>query len=81
MLFDFLNEYYTIYINDIFIYNQLKKKYEEYIKQMFIKLKKTNLQIDIKKSEFSIIYIKFLKFIIDIKKISMNPEKMRTIYE
>ncbi len=40
MLFDFLNEYYTTYINDIFIYNQLKKEYEKYIKQIFIKLKK-----------------------------------------
>ncbi len=47
---------------------------------MFVKFKKIGFQIDIKKSEFLIMRIKVLDFIINIENILMNSKKMKTIY-
>jgi hypothetical protein len=40
----------------------------------------TGLQVDIKKSEFKVIYIKYLGFIISITGIKVDPKKIEVIY-
>ena len=39
LLFDFLNKFCQMYMNDILIYSKIRKKHREHLKQMFIKLK------------------------------------------
>ncbi len=53
--------------------------YEGYIKAILNWFRKTGLYIDIKKSEFSVIYTKFLDFIINIEGIIVDLEKIDTI--
>src|SRR2546429_8495710 len=49
---EYLDNFYTIYLDDILIYSELKMKYEIYIKHIFQKLQETNLQVDVIKYKF-----------------------------
>jgi hypothetical protein len=51
-------------------------KYKCYIRKVLKRLRQASLQVDIKKLEFNITYIKFLSFIIFINNIKVNPEKV-----
>jgi hypothetical protein len=75
-LFDYLDDFYIIYLDNILIYSNDPLKYKIYIRLVLQKLYNTSLQIDIKKNEFSIIRIKYLVFIILTNNISVNLEKV-----
>jgi hypothetical protein len=79
VLIKYLNDFYIIYINDILIYSKDPLEYELYIKKILEYLKTAGLQADIRKSEFSVIFIKFLGFIISIQGIVIDPEKVAVI--
>jgi len=57
-----------------------EKNYIKYIIKVFTKFWKVKLQVNIKKYKFKIIKIKYLKFIIIIKEIEINPKKMEIIH-
>ena len=61
------------------IYSKNKLEHQEYIHKVLQRLRQARLQADIKKSEFSIKYIKYLGFIISIDKIKIDPEKIVVI--
>ena len=42
ILFEYLDYFYTVYINDIFIFFDNKTEYELYIKRVFQKLRETD---------------------------------------
>ena len=79
MLQEYLNDFCAIYLNDIFVYSNLKAKYIEHVNKMLFKLKKANLYLNIDKCEFHVITIKYLNFIIIIKDIQMNFDKIKII--
>ncbi|KIN02429.1 hypothetical protein OIDMADRAFT_121807, partial [Oidiodendron maius Zn] len=68
ILLDYLDNFYTTYLNNILIYFKNKLDYKEYIK-------KTNL----KKYKFRIKYTKYLDFIITIDSIKVNLEKVSIV--
>jgi hypothetical protein len=43
VLFDYLNDFYIIYLNDILIYLDNKLKYKEYVRKVFLRLYKVDL--------------------------------------
>ena len=43
VLFDYLNDFYIIYLNDIFIYLNNKLKYKEHVCKVLLRLYKTGL--------------------------------------
>jgi hypothetical protein len=75
-LFDYLNNFYIIYLNNIFIYSNNPFKHEIYIRLVLQRLYNTSLQADIKKYEFNIIRTKYLGFIILTNSILINLEKI-----
>jgi hypothetical protein len=79
VLFDYLDDFCTMYLDDIIIYLKDPLKYKCYIRKVLKRLRKASLQVDIKKSEFNVTYIKFLGFIIFINSIKVNPEKVIVI--
>ena len=79
LLFEYLNKFCQIYLNDIFIYNKTRKKHEKHLKQMFFKLKKIELQININKYEFFKIEIIFLDVILFTNDLRMNFNKIQNI--
>ncbi len=65
----YLDNFCITYINNILIYNNIKKEHENYINKIFVKLDKTNLHLNINKYVFFIKQIKYLNLIIIIENI------------
>ena len=66
-------------MNNILIYSENSLKHDTQVKKMLQCLKKAGLQVNIKKSEFSIQSTKFLSFIISTEGIAINSEKVAVI--
>jgi hypothetical protein len=54
ILFEYLDAFYIVYLNDIIIYSNTKEKHKLYIRKILQKLISVGLQIDIKKYEFKV---------------------------
>ena len=54
VLFEYLDDFCTAYLDDILIYSENQAKHEEHVKKVLEKLRKAGLQADIKKSEFHV---------------------------
>ena len=52
ILFDFLNKFVQYYLNDILIYNKIKKEHIRHVRLILQKLIDANFQIDISKNCF-----------------------------
>jgi hypothetical protein len=76
ILFDYLDDFYTIYLDNIFIYSDDPLEHETYIKLVLQRLYDTGLQVDIKKYKFNITRTKYLGFIILTNSISIDLEKL-----
>ena len=74
-----MNDFCTVYVNDILIYSDNLLKHDTQVKKVLQRLKKAELQADIKKSEFSVQSTKFLSFIISTEGIAMNSEKITVV--
>ena len=54
VLFEYLDDFCTAYLDDILIYSENQAEHEEHVKKVLEKLRKAGLQADIKKSEFHV---------------------------
>jgi len=79
MLFNYLNNFYTAYFNNIIIYSNNKLEHETYMKKVLDRFCNTSLQVDIKKYEFEVKRIKYLKFIVSTSSIKVDLEKVKVI--
>ena len=74
-----MNIFVIIYLNNILIYSKNEADYKVYIKKILKVLKKVDLRIKFKKSQFYQTEIKFLSYIIIEDRIEINLEKVRVI--
>lgn len=74
-----LNKLCIIYIDNILIYINFKKKYQTYIQKILAALQKVGLQVNIDKYEFHITKISYLRLIIYTKGICMDSKKVETV--
>jgi hypothetical protein len=79
VLFPYLNEFCTAYVDDILIFSKDPAKHYEHVTQVLEKLKSAGLQANIKKSEFSVTKTKFLGYIISTKGIAVDPDKISAV--
>ena len=79
MLWNFLNDFCTIYLNDILIYNKNRKNHNIHVKKMFERFRVADLQANINKCEFFVIEIKYFELIISMNDIRMNSAKVKII--
>ena len=79
--FEYLNDFYQIYLNDILIYNRIKKDYIKYVRLVFQKLREIGLQMNIFKCEFHIQKTKFLDLLIFIDELRMNSAKIQIVID
>ncbi len=80
-LMNYLDEFVIIYLNDIVVYNNSKKKHVRHVRKILQRLREIEIQIDVNKCEFHITEIKFLSMIIERDDIKMNSEKIKAIVE
>ena len=79
VLFDYLDDFCTAYLDDILIYSENELDHQEHVRKVLLRLREAGLQADIKKSEFSVRRTKYLGFIISTEGIEVDPEKTETI--
>ena len=74
-----MDDFIIVYLNNIIIYSNSKKKYKEYVKWVLSKLYKENMLVIIKKYKFYTKKTNFIGFIIKLKQISIDLKKIKTI--
>ena len=79
VLFDYLDDFYTIYLDDILIYSEDELEHTEHVRKILRRLQDASLQVDIKKYEFSVKRTKYLGFIVSTDGIEVDPEKVEVI--
>ena len=79
VLGEYLDEFIIAYLDNIIIYSNNKKKYFQYIKQVLQRLVNKKMLVAIKKYKFYITKTEFCRFIIKLKKLSIDPKKIKII--
>ncbi len=79
ILTELLNDFYVVYLNDILIFFIEKTDHVNHVKQILKRLRKFKLYASLKKCEFFITKVNFLKFVIFTKSVSMNSSKVNII--
>ena len=79
MLKEYLNEFIIVYLNNIIIYSNTKGEHKQHIEWVLKTLSKENIPIAIKKCKFHTKKTDFVKFVIKLKLISIDPKKIKAI--
>jgi hypothetical protein len=79
VLFDYLDDFCTAYLDDILIYSDNVLEHKHYVKLVLQRLREAGLQVDIKKTEFYVTRTKYLGFIISTQGLEVDPEKISVI--
>ena len=79
MLGEYLDKFIIAYLNNIIIYFKIEKEHYKYIKWVLQRLVDKRILVAIKKCEFHTIKIEFYGFIIKLKKLSINPKKIKAV--
>jgi len=79
ILWDFLNDYYQVYLDDILIYSKMRKKHKDHIKLVLSWLREVELQMNIWKCEFNVEETVFLEVIVSELDLHMNFSKVTVI--
>jgi hypothetical protein len=79
VLFDYLDDFCTAYLDDILIYSENEEEHELHVKKVLQRLCEAGLQVDIAKSEFGVTKTKYLGFIISTDGIEVDPDKTEVI--
>jgi len=78
---DFLNKFCSAYVNNILIFtDESLHQHWNHVWKVLLWLQEAGLQIDIDKCEFEVKSIKYLEFILKVRKgIQMNSQKVKAI--
>ncbi len=76
VLWDFLNDFCQVYLDDILIYSKTRKKHRDHVKLVLKRLREAELQMNIWKCEFNVEKTVFLKVIVSEQDLHMNSSKM-----
>ncbi len=79
VLWNFLNDFCQVYLDDILIYSKIRKKHKDYIKLVLSWLREAELQMNIRKYEFNVEETVFLEVIVSELNLRMNFSKMTVI--
>ena len=79
ILFEYLDQFCTAYMDDILIFSEDPAEHEEHVKKVLQKLRDSGLQADLDKSEFHVTETRYLGFIISTEGIMVDPKKVAAI--
>ena len=78
-LWEYLNDFCIMYLDDILIYSEIEAEHKIHVKRVLQKLREVSLQADIIKCTFHVKEILYLELIIITKEIKMNSAKVSII--
>ncbi len=79
VLWNFLNDFYQVYLDDILIYSKTRKKHRDHVKLVLCRLREAELQMNIRKCEFNVEETVFLEVIVSELNLRMNFSKVTVI--
>ncbi len=79
VLWDFLNDFCQVYLNDILIYSKTRKKHRNHVKLVLSWLREAELQMNIWKCKFNVEETVFLEIIVSELDLRMNLSKVTVI--
>jgi len=79
VLWNFLNDFCQVYLDDILIYSKTRKKHRDHVKLVLRWLREAELQMNIQKCEFNVEETVFLEVIVSELDLCMNLSKMTVI--
>ncbi len=79
VLWNFLNDFCQVYLDDILIYSKMRKKHRDHVKLILRWLREAELQMNIQKCKFNVEKTVFLEIIISELDFHMNLSKMTVI--
>jgi hypothetical protein len=79
ILFEFLDDFCSAYLDDIMIFSDNELEHTLHVRKVLQCLREAGLQADIRKSEFSVKRTKYLGFIVSTDGIEADPEKTYVI--
>ncbi len=81
VLWNFLNDFCQVYLDDIIIYSKTLKKHKRHVRLVLHRLQETDLQMNINKCKFHVQKIFFLKLLLFIEELKMNLRKVQAVVE
>jgi len=79
ILFEYLDMFCTVYLDDILIYSEDPLEYKEHVKKVLECLYTAGLQPDIRKYKFNITYTRYLGFIVSTSGLEVDQEKVAIV--
>ena len=79
VLWDFLNDFCQVYLDDILIYSKMRKKHRDHVKLVLNQLCEAELQMNIRKCKFNVEETVFLKVIVSELNLCINLSKVTVI--
>jgi len=79
VLWNFLNNFCQVYLNDILIYSKIRKKHKDHVKLVLSRLHEAELQMNIWKCKFNVKETVFLKVIVSELNLRINFSKVTVI--
>ncbi len=79
VLWDFLNDFCQVYLDDILIYSKTQREHQQHVKMILNHLQEADLQMNIWKCEFNVEEIIFLKVIVSKQDLRINSIKVEVI--
>jgi len=79
VLWNFLNDFCQVYLDDILIYSKMRKKHRDHVKLVLSQLREAELQMNIRKCEFNVEETVFLEVIVSELDLHMNLSKVTVI--
>ena len=78
---EFLDVFYTAYLDDILIYSASLREHKKYVRKVLERLQETGLQVDISKCMFHADEVPYLRIIVGKNGVRIDPEKVKTVKE
>ena len=79
ILWNFLNDFCQVYLDDILIYSKMRKKHRNHVKLVLSQLHEAELQMNIQKCKFNVKETIFLEVIVSELNLHMNFSKVTVI--
>ncbi len=79
VLWNFLNDFCQVYLDDILIYSKTRKKHKDHVKLVLSWLREAELQMNIQKCKFNVKETVFLEVIVSELDLRMNFSKVTVI--
>ena len=79
MLGEYLDKFIIAYLDDIIIYFNSKEEHFKHVKQVLQRLINKKMLVAIKKYEFHTTKTEFCRFIIELRKLSIDLKKIKII--